>query len=176
MKIHASTRVPFPREMVFRTYRDRLVDCQPYLPNVKSIEVKQRADDGAITRLFNVWRARGEIPKIAQSIIKPEMLAWDDHAVWDESALTTEWRIETHMMRDHVKCGGKNVYTIDGDATVLTIDGDLTIDLRGVKGVPSFLAKAIAPAVEQVIVAMIKPNLLEVAKGVGKLLEKEKTA
>jgi hypothetical protein len=174
MKIHAATRIAFPREIVFRTYRDRLVECLPYLPNVKAIEVKTRADDGPVTRLYNVWRARADIPKIAQSVIKPEMLAWDDHAVWDESALTTEWRIETHFMREAVTCGGRNAYTVEGDATVLTIDGDLAIDLRGVKGVPGFLAKAIAPAVEQLVVAMIKPNLLEVAKGVGKLLEQEK--
>ena len=175
MEIEASARIRFPRELVFRTYRDRLPELLPYLPNVRGIQVVSRADEdgGAVTRLHNLWRARGEIPRPAQIVLKPDMLAWDDHAVWDERAFTTGWRIQTHAFRDHVRCSGTNTYTEEGGATVLRIRGQLDVKLERVPGVPAFLSRTIATLVEQAIVAMIRPNLLAVADGVGKLLAAE---
>ena len=44
MKLEADARIAFPRELVFSTYRDRLPQLVPFLPDVKSIVVQERTD------------------------------------------------------------------------------------------------------------------------------------
>ncbi len=79
MKLEADARISFPRELVYSTYRDRLPELVPYLPNITGITVKSREDEGQVSKLLNVWDAQAEIPKVAQAIIKPEMASWLDH-------------------------------------------------------------------------------------------------
>ena len=57
--------------------------------------------------------------------IKPEMLAWIDYAEWNQNEWTCEWRIETKMFTESVKCGGKNRYVVtpDGKVLVFTREG-----------------------------------------------------
>lgn len=177
MKLEADARIAFPRELAFSTYRDRLPQLVPHLPNIRSIEVISREDapggQAGVVKLHNVWRAQGDIPKVAQAILKPEMLAWDDYAVWNENDWTTEWKTVTKMFTENVKCGGKNRYVPDGDGVILQIRGDLEVDLKGIPGVPRFLASTIAPAVEKFIIALLTPNLLSVSKGLEAFLKEE---
>src|SRR6516162_7694499 len=109
MELKADARISFPREVVFRTYRDRLPELIPHLPNVKRISVEKREDDAGgqkgVVKMVNLWEAKGEIPKVAQSIIRPEMLAWLDYAQWNQNDWTCAWRIETKMFTENIKCG-----------------------------------------------------------------------
>jgi hypothetical protein len=173
MKLEADSRISFPRPLVFATYRDRLPELVPHLPDIKSITVQKREDAGAVSKLTNLWVASSEIPKVAQAIIKPEMLQWLDYATWNADDWTVEWRVETKLFTDNIKCSGKNQYIDHGSSTTLQIRGDLTIDLKGVPGVPRLLAGTIAPAVEKFVIALLKPNLLSVATGLQKFLEAE---
>ena len=47
MIISVDTRLLFPRSLVYATYRDKLVELVPYLPNVQRIEVKSRRVGGS---------------------------------------------------------------------------------------------------------------------------------
>jgi hypothetical protein len=177
MKIEADARIPFPRALVYSTYRDRLPLLVPHLPNIRGIEVMEREDAPGgvegVSRLLNLWRAEGEIPKVAQGILKPEMLAWEDHARWDQNAWTCEWKVVPRFFTDNVTCGGKNQFVDHGDACTLQIRGELDIDLKGVPGVPKFLAGKIAPMVEKFIVSLLTPNLTSVSDGLAKFLSEE---
>jgi hypothetical protein len=172
MQLSADARLPFPRLTVYRAYRDRILDTVPFLPNVKRIEVKSTETVG--TKIVNIWHGGGEIPRAVQTVISPAMLSWTDHAKWDESELTCEWRIETHALTEAVLCGGKNRFVEDGDGTLLQIRGDLTIDASKIRGVPGFLAGKVGKAVEEFLGKRIQPNLVEVSEALGKLLEKER--
>jgi hypothetical protein len=144
----------------------------PYLPNVKSIEVTERKDEGKKSSLKNLWTAKAEIPKVAQSVIKPEMLTWWDIAVWDEDSYSNRWHLEMRAMKEVVRCSGENSFeSTGGNGTILHLRGELTLDLRDVPGVPRFLAGSIAPTVERFVVSMLKPNLLEVSKGLEQYLK-----
>jgi hypothetical protein len=173
MKLEADARIAFPREVVYSTYRDRLPALVPYLPNIKGITVQKREDQGAVSKLVNLWEAKGEVPKVAQSVIKPEMLAWLDHATWDQDAWTVDWRIETRMFTENVKCFGHNTYEADGSGCLLKIRGELNVDLKGIPGVPRLLAGTVAPHVEKFVIALLTPNLLSVAKGLDAFLQAE---
>ena len=170
MKLNVESSLPFPRDLVFRTYRDRLVELLPFLPNIRGIEVKSRRDEPPITHLVNVWHGGGDVPKIARAVLSEKMLSWTDHATWDESAWTCAWRMEAHSFKEAVHAEGRNEFRADGDRCTLVIRGDLTIDGRHLP-IPRLLAGTVAPAVEKFLGSMIQPNLTEVGKGVVRFLE-----
>jgi hypothetical protein len=170
MKLEADTHVPFPREVVFRAYRDHLVDLLPYLPNVRGIEIASREDAGTVTRLENIWRGGGEIPAAARAVLSESMLNWTDYATWDEAAWSCTWRIETHAFTDAVRCAGRNTFHARDGGTLLEIRGEITIDGKKIKGVPGFMAGTVAKTIEQVLVGKIQPNLVETARGLEKYL------
>lgn len=173
MKLEADAKMSFPRDVVFTTYRDRLPELAPYLDDIKAITVQKREDDPPITRILNLWEASTEIPKVAQSIIKPDMLEWLDHATWNADEWCVEWRVETKIFTENVTCSGKNTVLEDGDGSIFSLRGNLEIDLKGVPGVPRFLAGKVKPHVEKFIVQLLTPNLMAVAGGVEKFLQKE---
>jgi hypothetical protein len=174
MKLEADSRISFPRALVYSTYRDRLPQLVPHLPDIKEIVVKNREEVGpGITKLLNLWIGKAEVPKVAQSIIKPDMVQWLDHATWNENEWSVEWRVETKMFTDNIRCSGKNRFVEENGATKLELRGELEIDLKGVPGVPRFLAGTIAPQVEKFVIALLKPNLMSVAGGIQSFLTAE---
>lgn len=172
MKISATEVLAFSREKVFTIYRDRLPELARYLPDVRSIEVREREEPGpGRTRFVNEWKADREIPGLAKSFIKPEMLRWMDYALWDESDWSCTWRLELGFFKEHVKCQGRNFFREEdgGRRCRFELGGDLTIDLSGVAGIPRFLAPKVSPTVEKFVVALITPNLTQVSKAVEQL-------
>lgn len=180
MKIESDVRLSFPRDVAFRAYRDELPQLVPHLPNVRSIEVKEReAAPGGVatrTRLLNLWRAKADIPAVAQSIIKPEMLAWEDHALWDEADWTCQWRVVPHFFAERIRCSGKNTFVPDGAGVILQLRGELDVDVKGLPGVPRLLASTVGHGIEKFVVALLTPNLTSVGKGLERYLQSRPTA
>lgn len=172
MKLNVESQLPFPRDVVFKTYRDRLVELVPFLPNIRGIDQKSRSDEGKVSRLVNVWRGGGDIPSVARAFLSESMLSWTDNATWDEGAWACSWRMEAHSFKDAVHAAGVNEFRETKEGTALVISGDLSIDGKKLP-IPRFLAGAVGPAVEKFLVATIKPNLTETARGVVKFLEAE---
>ena len=177
MEISADARIGFPRDLVFSTYRDRLPELVPHLPNVDSIAVKSREENtGGIAgqlKLVNLWKAKGDIPKVARAVVKPEMLTWHDYAEWNQDDWSCAWRIELGLFTENVRCQGVNRYEEVEGGTLLKIRGQLDINLKGIPGVPRLLAGRIAPAVEKFIVSLVTPNLTSVADGLQAFLRAE---
>jgi len=172
MDIRADARIPFPRDVVFTAYRDELADLLPYLPNVRSIEIKSRKETGAVLEFVNEWRGGGDIPAALRAVLSESVLAWTDYATWRADAMRCDWRTETHAFTDAVTCKGSNVFTADGDgATLLEIRGSLEIDAKKIRGVPSLFAGKVGRMAEEFLVAKIQSNLVETAKGLAKYLE-----
>jgi hypothetical protein len=172
MELRADARIPFPRDVVFTAYRDDITKVLPYLPNVRSIEVTSRKDDGPIAALVNEWRGGGDVPAAIRAVLSESVLAWTDHATWNARDLTCEWRTVTHAFGDGMSCAGRNAFLEDGpDRTLLEIRGSLTVDPKKIRGVPGFLAGKVAKAVEEFLVSKIQANLLETAKGFTQYLE-----
>ena len=175
MRIDVDSRIQYPREVVYNAYRDHLPDLIPYLPNMKAIEVLERKEDGNKVTFKNLWTAKTEIPKAAQSILKPEMMTWFDHATWDNATFTNVWRTEMRALTDAVDChGGNSFEEVGPNSTLLRLRGELNLDLKKVPGVPRLLAGTIGPVIEKFVVAMLKPNLEETARGLEKYLAAQK--
>lgn len=173
MRIESDSVIKFPLELTFRTYRDELPDFVDYLPNVRSIRVDSREEEGDVVKLVNVWEGGGEIPKAIRGLLRENMLAWHDYATWDESKWRCDWHIKTHSFEEAVRCSGTNKFVaIDDERTRLEIRGDLSIDLKKVRGVPSFLAGSLGKTVEQFMVKQITTNLTSVSEGLSAYLER----
>jgi hypothetical protein len=173
MEIHADVTLPYPRERVFVAYRDRLAELIDYLPNIRSIRVVKREERGDEIDLVNEWEGGGDFPAAARALLKESMLRWTDYATWHAKDFTVAWRTEVHAFPGAVKSSGHNRFLEAPGGMRLEIRGDLTCDATKVPGVPRFLAKTAGAAAEKVLVGQVAVNLVEVGKGVGKLLGKE---
>lgn len=169
MELNATTRLTFPREQVFRAYRDEIVATVPYMANVRSIETRERVVDGPRVRMVNLWTGKTEIPSLARRFIDAEMFTWTDYATWDESAWKCEWRIETHALPGVLDCRGTTEFFPDGAGTEIRIRGNLVLHLEKAR-IPRLLAGTVQPVVERLIVGALKPNLLANGEAVEKFL------
>jgi hypothetical protein len=169
MRISADARVDYPLDVVLTAYRDELPALVPWLPNVESIEVKEREDgvdgDENIVRLLNAWRGKASIPKMARGFIKPEMLSWDDHARWDASTTSCRWRTVPHFFAERTHCEGTTRLIADGEQTRIEIRGEFSLDLKGMRGVPRMMVGPATMAAEKFIVALMAPNLASISQG-----------
>ncbi len=171
MEIHVVSTLKYSRDRVFNAYRDNLIEMVPYLPNVEKIDVVSREEPEDNTVKFeNHWYADAAIPKLAQSIIKPDMLKWADYATWKSDAYTCDWRIQTFFMKEAVECKGKNTFKELGENSMeLTIHGDLSLNSKAI-GVPRLLAGKLTPQLEKFIIALITPNFQKTNTAIEKFL------
>jgi hypothetical protein len=177
MDIRADAHIPFPRDVVFVAYRDEMTNLLPYLPNVRSIEIKSRTDKGSVVEFVNEWRGGGDIPAAIRAVLSESVLAWTDYATWHGDDLRCDWRTATHAFTDAVSCSGSNRFLTEGDSkTLLEIRGTLVIDAKKIRGVPTLFAGKIGRAVEEFLVGKIQSNLVETAKGLEKYLEDRQRA
>ncbi len=175
MRIDVSVDIPFPRPLVFATYRDHLVDLVPYLPNLRAISVTSRQDEGDIVKLLNRWKGGGDIPALVRKFLSEELLEWDDHATWFADQFRCEWRTVVPSFKEAVKAEGYNRFDdLGGTRTRLTILGDLSVDAKKIRGVPGLLAGTVGPAVEKFLMGAIRPNLVAVSKGVERYLNEHR--
>lgn len=173
MQIKADVVLPFPRPLVFATYRDRLDSLVPHLPNIQAIRVISREDRGHDVEFVNEWVGGGDIPKIVRGVVKESMLRWTDYATWHGADFTVTWRTDVHAFPGAVSSAGKNRYVAETAGTRVELRGELTIDGGKVPGVPRLLQKSVAETAEKIIVGQVQTNLVAIAKGVEKLLRAE---
>ncbi|MCO4743675.1 MAG: hypothetical protein KC912_02730 [Proteobacteria bacterium] len=171
MRIHSESRIAHPIDKVFPVYRDQLADVVPYIPDVSQINVLSREEQDGQVKLHNEWVSDREIPAMVSKFIKPEHLRWDDFATWHTEGTYCEWILRTRAFTEAVDCTGRTELHADGDATIVRLVGDFNLDIRKVKGVPSFVAKRIAPQIEKFIVALITPNLERVNGSLEQFLD-----
>jgi hypothetical protein len=172
MELRADARIPFPRDVVFAAYRDHMVDLLPYLPNVRSIEVSSRKEDGPVAQLVNLWQGGGEIPTAIRAVLGDSMLSWTDHATWNATTLRCDWRIETRAFADALRIAGYDSFLEDAPGkTRLEIRGSIEVDARRIRGVPGFLAGKVGRTLEDFLGSRIQANLVETSKGLTKYLE-----
>ncbi len=170
MMIDFDTHVPFPRPLVYRTYRDKLTELVPYLPNIRQIESKSRRATEHGLHCVVVWHGGGEIPTLARAVLSKDMLSWTEHEFWNETDFTLEWQIQTHAFTKAVSCGGKNRFIEVDGATVIENRGSLVIDPQKIEGIPSFLIVQTAKIVEEFLGQKIGPNLKQMSEGVNRYL------
>ncbi|WP_298616323.1 hypothetical protein [uncultured Thermosynechococcus sp.] len=173
MEIFSQVQLPFPREHVYRTYRDRLPELVNRMPNVRAIEVQARKESPQALEMVLVWHGGGEIPAAARALLSEAMLSWTDYTHWSDRHYLTRWRIAPHAFTEAIDCQGENQFIAVGDSTIIISRGHLRIDPKRMSGVHSFLAGKIARAVEEYLGQRIEPNFQQLAASVAAFLRPE---
>lgn len=172
MEFSSKDLIEFPLDDVFSTHRDHLPELAEFLPNVESIVVESKEEDGEMLRIVNTWTAaRTEVPAILRPFVKPEMMKWTDYAAWHVQDRICHYRIELGFLKEAIDVQGVNrmVATEDGQ-TEVTLEGQITVDAKKIPGVPKFMAKKVGAAVEKFVVKTITPNLKKTNDGVRRFL------
>ena len=55
MQIYSESRIAYPREQVYLTYRDRMSEIAAFIPDVREIIVHAREDTDHGVKLHNEW-------------------------------------------------------------------------------------------------------------------------
>lgn len=171
MLISTRAYLPFPRAIVYTTYRDRLSELVPYMPNIRQVIEQSRIVTGDRIELVNLWHGGGDIPSAARAVLSESMLSWTEHGVWDERHFTNAWKIRTHAYTEAVFCSGISRFIEDGSGTVVESQGELRIDSRQIREVPSFIAGMVGGIIEDFLGRKIEPNLQQMGDGVCRYLE-----
>jgi hypothetical protein len=171
MQIEADAVIPFPRESVFRTYRDDLPALIEFLPHVRRIEPVHREDLEGSIETRHTWHGGGDIPVPVQRALGGATFRWEEQALWSEKDWSCAWSIETGVFRDAVQCAGRHTFVALGERTRLEIKGSMSIDLGAIKALPSFLADGLAHTVEHLVSRQITANLLSVSDALARYLD-----
>lgn len=160
MKFSVVDEIAHPRELVFSTHRDKLVDMVPYLMGIKSIVIESRVEEGSAVKLVNIWTASSDdVPAVIRPLIKPERLTWVDRATWDKDKWRCDWEITISALPEAVSARGSSTFLAEGDETIVQMSGEFLIHPDRIPGVPTFVAKAAVPALEKFVVSLLQPNL-----------------
>lgn len=96
-----------PRTVVFSTIRDRYEDYLKYAPVVESVRMIEKEELGpGRTRTVTEWEGKARIPATVKQHLKPEMIRWRIHSLWDEERWTSDWKMETFHFENIFECYG----------------------------------------------------------------------
>ncbi len=161
MQIRSESTIRHPRGIVYAAYRDDLAAiARDFMPDIRELIVHSREEQDGVIKLHNEWVSNADLPRVARKFIKPEMLRWDDYAAWVDTGHYVDWELKLKVFRDGMRCSGRNHFEEVGTgSTRIRVTGDLQIDLRDMPGVPSLVARRIAPAIERFVIGMVTPNI-----------------
>lgn len=173
MKIDVKEEFPFPAEVVFRTFRDRMDEYVKYTPNITDIVIKNReiVSDTVLTMQCD-WGGLGQIPEHVRKILKPEMLRWEDWQTWDSTRLTNEWIIKPFYFREFVTCNGVWTYVPKGENNCLVkCEGVFVVKITKFPPFPKFVCELASPAIEKVIGGYIPSNMKSTFRAIKKFID-----
>ena len=176
MHFQKEDKISHPADVVLDTMIHRMEAIAPFLPNVERIdtlEVKPRRNG----RIYIVRRWQGvtdNIPRALQPFLSKEWLAWIDTALWVPQEYKVEWTLSTKLGQLY-ECSGTNYFepypNEEATSTRIRVTGELKVYPERFPGIPRFLGVRLAPTIERFIVALITPNLTEVARGLQGYLD-----
>jgi hypothetical protein len=171
IEISVDSQLSFTRSLVYATYRDKLMELGPHLPNVRSLQLKSREETDQQVQLELEWHGGGDIPAAARALLSEDLFIWTEYDVWNNDEFAVDWRIETHAYREAVFCAGKNYFLDQGDRTLVKSRAEVRIDLSTVHDMPTFLRDRLGHRVERLLAKKIEPNLLQMGQRVQQYLE-----
>lgn len=170
MQFAKTSKVSHPAAPILALMIDRMEEIVPFLPNIESIEQTERSElpDGRI-RIVRHWQgAASNVPSALRPFVSKEMMGWVDSAVWVPAEFKVDWTLSTHL-GGFYDCHGTNYFEPfpqeEKTATRVRVTGDLTIYADKLPGIPTFLASRLVPQVEKFVLALLTPNMEDLATG-----------
>ncbi|WP_013323768.1 hypothetical protein [Gloeothece verrucosa] len=170
MIIDVSSQIPFPRSLVYATFRDNVVDLVPYVPSIKNLQLKSRVEKPEQVECVYILRGVGEIPSLLKPWLNEDLLTWTEYDVWKASNFTLEWRIRTHAFTEAVHWAGINSFFEQGNTTLVKSRCELKIDHKALKNIPFIMRSQVAQLAEHYLAKQSEPSLSLMSEGVRRYL------
>lgn len=163
---HFERVIEAPRAEVFRTFRDRQVEINESLPNIKNCRVVENRPDGDCRKSIVVeLKGRGLIPFLLQPVLSADQLVWRSHQKWDEENWLCDFYTETRHYTDAVDVRGRWTFEEENPgSTRIVIRSRIEIDAGLVPEMPEQIAKPVSSLVERLLHAMTEPNLNKICR------------
>ncbi|NUL81953.1 MAG: SRPBCC family protein [Armatimonadetes bacterium] len=145
-KIELTVHIDAPIERVYAIAKD--VESFPeFMPDVKSLKVLERSDDGA--RTVTEWA--GYVPQFRLTV------KWTEEDVWDDAARVCKFR---QLKGDYDRMEGEWQFISNGSGCAFTsiLDYDFSVPLLG-------------PIVQRVVQHLVKQNLQGILDGIKQRAE-----
>ena len=163
---------PFPSDArtaytVATTEYPGIVD---YVPNVERLETLERVPiDGGRERGLYEFHASSPLPRVLQSIIRPEMLSWKQTLIYDPGRMRIEWTVHPFFFPNHIHCSGATDFIdTSGGRSRVHVTGRFRIDTLPIPAFPNaFLTRASA-MLESAAGKLIEPNLKQFYRAIKK--------
>jgi hypothetical protein len=98
------------------------------MPNVKGNKALVEKVTEETKYWKNQWSAHGQIPKIVQHLIKPEMLSWIEETTYDRKNKTYFTKITPFYFKNVFFCENRGYFVKVSDNVVLRVnDGEIRI-------------------------------------------------
>lgn len=160
-----------PAEEVFKTYRDKTSEFSKKIPNVTEVKIKEKKKiDKNKVRLYTVWKGFGNIPAVVRSIVKPEMISWEEIDIWDEEKLTCTWECKSFYYKDFFACKGIWTFKDKNNKSQAILKGILKIYIPSFPGIPDKVAQKAGEIIEGIIYKYLVPNMNATIKAIKDVL------
>ncbi len=138
MKLVTDIKIPFPRPLVFSTYRDNLMDVVNSLPNKNDVKlVSHRIEADTVYTVYD-WQSDEDIPALIENILKQDKLRWTESDTWNNQDFTLDWKIQTQIFTEAFQCSGKNTFLEDKNNTLIQTRGEIQLDPNKLDEFPIF--------------------------------------
>jgi len=141
----------FPIGVVVHLLMENALYSLQDLPNVSNNTLLEERDAGDKKFIKVKWCVHGQIPPIAQKLVRPEMLTFIEDSVWDRTTLTYSTKIIPHFFKNQVDCRHKVEFFDNGDGRTR----------RVLSGFFEFKVPIIGPVFETVVLKYLKQNAEE---------------
>jgi hypothetical protein len=176
MDFLVETHLTQPAERVVRAFMDELERVTPYMKSVDDVHTVERDQgEGDAQRIIRKWQGSAmSSPAVLRPFLTKESLSWLDDALWFPSEYRVEWNVTSSMSRLYT-CGGTNYFEPHPEHpdewTRVRLTGKIQIHPDKFPGVPTFLARKLAPALERFIVKKFEPNFRDLAAGLQRYFD-----
>lgn len=170
MEFEKTSRVSHPAKRILELMIDRMDEIVPFLPNVESIEEREREElPGGRIRIVRYWQgAASNVPSAIRPFVSKEVMGWIDTAIWTPAEYKVDWEMSTTLSAFY-ECSGTNYFEPfpgeEDTATQVRVGGELVIHPSKLPGIPSFLGSRLAPQIEKFVIALLTPNMEDLGKG-----------
>jgi hypothetical protein len=176
MDFLVETHLTQPAGRVVRAFMEELECVTPYMKSVDAVKTVERQDtERGSQRIIRKWQGSAmSSPAVLRPFLTKESLSWVDDALWFPDEYRVEWHVTSSMSRLY-SCGGINYFEPHPENpeawTKVRLTGKIEIHADKFPGIPTFLARKIAPSLERFIVRKFEPNFRDLAAGLQRYLD-----
>lgn len=149
MRFHMEHQFNWPTEKIVEILKSGQylvpMDKMPNVNEYREVSVERKG-----SKIFKKceWCVHGKIPKMAQKVIRPEMLTFIENTVWDDETTTFTTKIIPHFFKNQFDCRTQSKWGSAGEGkTVRKFQGNIIIKFP-----------LIGPPVEKAIIQQLKAN------------------